>query len=72
MSKPIVFLSYSRHSADHPERVLDLAQRLRSNGVETILDQYLEDGEPDETWPRWMLWCSATPISTTQDCCRNW
>jgi hypothetical protein len=52
MSK--VFISYSHDSQDHRDRVLALSQRLRKDGVETIVDQYV-NGSPPEGWPRWML-----------------
>lgn len=54
MSKPIVFISYSHDSAAHRERVLGLSERLRKDGIDTRLDQYV-DGTPPEKWPRWML-----------------
>jgi len=37
---PKAFLSYSHDSLDHKKWVLDLATRLRSNGVESIIDQW--------------------------------
>lgn len=49
-----VFISYSHDSEEHRERVLGLSQRLRVEGIETVLDQYL-NGAPPEGWPRWML-----------------
>ena len=52
-SKP-VFISYSHDSESHRERVLGLSERLRRDGVETSLDQYVT-GAPDEGWPRWAL-----------------
>ena len=54
MSAKTVFISYSHDSASHRERVLGLSERLRGDGIETRLDQYL-NGAPDEGWPRWML-----------------
>jgi tetratricopeptide (TPR) repeat protein len=53
-SSPIVFISYSHDSDEHRARVLALSERLRKDGIETRLDQYL-NGAPPETWPRWML-----------------
>ncbi len=50
--RPRVFISYSHDSREHGDRVLALSQRLRSDGIETILDQYLTS--PSEGWPRWM------------------
>jgi hypothetical protein len=54
MSTPIVFISYSHDSEDHCQRVLELSQRLRTDGVETLLDRHV-NGAPLEGWPRWML-----------------
>ncbi|MBV8315103.1 MAG: TIR domain-containing protein [Planctomycetaceae bacterium] len=47
------FLSYSHDSDDHAERVAELADALRTNGIDVILDQYVHPA-PDEGWPRWM------------------
>ena len=38
MTEPIVFISYSHDSDEHKKWVLQLATRLRSNGVDVILD----------------------------------
>jgi hypothetical protein len=46
-----VFISYSHDSARHQTRVLDLANRLRSEGVDAIIDQY--EQSPPAGWPRW-------------------
>ena len=54
MARKIVFISYSHDSEEHRERVLALSERLRADGIETRLDQYL-NGAPAEGWPRWML-----------------
>ena len=37
---PKVFISYSHDSLEHKKWTLDLATRLRSNGVESIIDQW--------------------------------
>ncbi|MBX9895313.1 MAG: SUMF1/EgtB/PvdO family nonheme iron enzyme [Nitrosomonas sp.] len=50
-----VFISYSHDSEEHRERVLGLSERLRADGIETILDRYVGRGSPPEGWPRWML-----------------
>jgi hypothetical protein len=47
-----VFISYSHDSAEHIKRVLELSNRLRSEGVDCALDQY--EVSPPEGWPRWM------------------
>jgi hypothetical protein len=53
-SIPRVFISYSHDSPDHKDRVLGLSERLRQDGLETSLDQYVR-GTPRQKWPRWML-----------------
>jgi hypothetical protein len=50
---PKVLISYSHDSPEHARRVLGLAERLRKDGVDTQLDQYVA-GTPSEGWPRWM------------------
>lgn len=40
MSAPTVFISYSHDSQDHKLWVLELATRLRSSGVDVLLDQW--------------------------------
>lgn len=47
-----VFISYSHDTAAHQERVLDLADRLRADGIDAEIDQY--NMAPPEGWP---LWC---------------
>lgn len=54
MSPISVFISYSHDSDDHRRRVLGLSERLRSDGIDTCLDQYV-NGTPREGWPRWMM-----------------
>ena len=50
---PRVFLSYSHDSREHKDRVLDLSDRLRADGIDCHLDEYEES--PPEGWPRWMV-----------------
>ena len=47
-----VFISYSWDNEDHVQQVLALSNRLRSEGVDCVLDQY--ETSPPEGWPRWM------------------
>ena len=49
---PRVFLSYSHDSDVHCQKVLTLAEQLRRDGVESWIDQYVQD--PDEGWITWM------------------
>jgi hypothetical protein len=46
-----VFISYSHDSAEHADRVLALAERLRCDGIDTTIDQY--ETSPPEGWHRW-------------------
>jgi tetratricopeptide (TPR) repeat protein len=50
---PNVFISYTHDSLEHADRVLRLSNRLRSDGVESHIDQYSQN--PAEGWPVWML-----------------
>ncbi len=50
---PKVFISYSHDSEPHKQRVLDLAQQLRADGVDVSLDRFIQS--PPEGWPLWML-----------------
>ena len=52
MINPKVFISYTHDSQDHMDRVLDLSNRLRNNGINCNIDQY--EFSPSEGWPRWM------------------
>lgn len=49
---PRLFISYSHDSPEHARRVLDLANRLRAEGVDAWIDQY--ELAPAQGWPRWM------------------
>jgi tetratricopeptide (TPR) repeat protein len=51
---PRVFLSYSHDSDEHAARVLDLANALRRDGSNVLLDRYLQPRGPEEGWPLWM------------------
>lgn len=46
-----VFISYSHDSPEHADRVLALAERLRSDGIDATIDQY--ETSPPEGWHRW-------------------
>ena len=47
-----VFISYSHDDVNHVQRVLDLSNKLRAEGVDCVLDQY--EASPPEGWPLWM------------------
>lgn len=47
-----VFISYSHDSPTHDRAVRDLADRLRAEGIDAWIDQYV--AAPPEGWPRWM------------------
>jgi hypothetical protein len=48
---PRVFVSYAHESESHNEKVFELSERLRSEGVDCYIDQY--EVSPAEGWPRW-------------------
>ena len=47
-----VLISYSWDSESHVQDVLALSDRLRSKGIDCVIDQY--EVSPPEGWPRWM------------------
>lgn len=50
---PKVFISYSHDSPEHMDRVLELSNRMRQDGIDCDIDQY--EDSPTEGWPRWMI-----------------
>ena len=48
-----VFLSYSHDSVEHQNRVLELAQQLRADGIDCWMDVF-EPETPSMGWPFWM------------------
>ena len=47
-----VFISYTWDDDQHVKRILELSNRLRSDGIDCVLDQY--EVSPPEGWPKWM------------------
>lgn len=52
MDVPKVFISYSHDSIKHKQWVLNLATRLRNNGIDAILDQF--ELKPGDDIPHFM------------------
>lgn len=48
---PVVFISYSQDSISFSNQVLAFSNKLRSEGIDAVLDQYEE--APAEGWPMW-------------------
>jgi GTPase SAR1 family protein len=48
-----VFISYTHDSSEHNDRVIELADRLRNDGIDCNIDQY--EQSPAAGWPSWML-----------------
>lgn len=48
-----VFISYSHDSEEYQQTVLSLADRLRDEGIDCIIDQY--EDSPTEGWVRWAI-----------------
>lgn len=49
---PKVFISYSHQNAEYENKILNFANKLRSEGIDANVDLYEE--APAEGWPRWM------------------
>lgn len=49
---PKVFISYCQQNKEFSDAVLEFSNRLRREGIDAILDQYIQS--PPEGWPRWM------------------
>ena len=67
---PKAFLSYSHDSLDHKKWVLDLATRLRNNGVESIIDQWSLG--PGDDLPQFMEQNLATADRVLMICTENY
>ncbi|WP_211173423.1 toll/interleukin-1 receptor domain-containing protein [Brasilonema bromeliae] len=50
---PKVIISYSHDSREHKDRVLQLADQLREDGIDCNIHQYYESDPPPQGWPRW-------------------
>jgi tetratricopeptide (TPR) repeat protein len=50
---PRVFISYSHDSQKQMDQVLNLANRLRAEGIDCNIDQY--EQSPAQGWHRWMM-----------------
>ena len=69
MSTPKVFISYSHDSQEHKKWVLDLATRLRNNGVDAIIDQW--ELRPGDDLPHFMETHLADSDYVVMVCCRS-
>jgi hypothetical protein len=49
---PKVFISYTHDSKEHIDKILEISDKLRLEGVDVILDQY--EQSPSQGWPKWM------------------
>jgi len=52
MAPPKIFISYSHDSPPHEAQVLALANHLRGDGIDAVLDQY--ESFPPTGWIQWM------------------
>ena len=52
MSIPKVFISYSHDSIEHKKWIMELAVRLRNNGIDAIIDQW--ELQPGDDLPHFM------------------
>ena len=67
---PTAFISYSHDSLEHKKWVLDFATRLRSNGIESILDQWALG--PGDDLPHFMEQNLATADRVLMLCTENY
>jgi hypothetical protein len=51
--QPRVFISYTHDGAEHSRRILRLAERLRGDGHDARIDQFV-NATPEGGWPAWM------------------
>ncbi|HVG62116.1 MAG TPA: SEFIR domain-containing protein [Hyalangium sp.] len=65
-----IFISYSHHHESQPERVRQLADRLRGDGFEVLFDQ--TDSAADAGWPRWMEQQLERADAVILVCTRSW
>lgn len=70
MSIPKVFISYSHDSQEHKKWVLDLATRLRNNGVDAIIDQW--ELRPGDDLPHFMETHLANSDYVVMICTENY
>lgn len=49
---PKVFVSYSHQNQEYENKILELTNHLRAEGIDANVDLYEES--PEEGWPRWM------------------
>lgn len=52
MIAPRLFISYSHDSPEHQDQVRALADHLRQDGIDVLIDQY--NPTPPDGWPMWM------------------
>ena len=66
MSIPKVFISYSHDNLEHKKWVLDLAIRMRNNGIDAIIDQW--ELKPGDDLPHFMETHLASPDKIIMIC----
>ena len=73
---PNIFISYSHDTASHRDRVRELAERLRRDGVVVIIDRDKLPGGPDQGWPTWseaqVKECDQVLVACTERYCRSY
>jgi hypothetical protein len=70
MKIPKVFISYSHDTLEHKKWVLDLAIRMRNNGIDTIIDQW--ELKPGDDLPHFMETQLAISDSVLMICSDNY
>jgi hypothetical protein len=71
-----VFISYSHDTDTHRDRVRELAEHLRRDGVIVVIDRDKLPGGPDEGWPTWseaqVKECDQVLVACTERYCRSY
>jgi hypothetical protein len=70
MEIPKAFISYSHDNLDHKKWVLELAMRLRNNGIDAILDQF--ELKPGDDVPHFMETNLAKADKVLMICTENY
>lgn len=73
---PRVFISYSHDSEEHQQRVWDLADQLKQEGLSIIIDRDMLPGGPAQGWDIWS-WAQVVDadmvlLACTETYCRRY
>lgn len=72
-----VFISYSHDSAEHKEFVRELADKLKLDGIDCLIDQDIDFPQgPPQGWTKWMMekieWAGFVLVMFTPQYAKSW